>query len=240
MSGHCSILITTRPEIKNSPLSLFPGFRHLNIPMTQIVEVNFNSSNFEEFSPELLIFTSSTGAFMFLGKEVSHRYSGIDCICIGKTTAAALNGFSSNISVPDVMDSSGVVDLLSGGDYRSRRIALLSSRQSNNAIRNFMERESYNFRSYDLYDALPLRNTSIIEYAGSKDVCAIIVTSSQEARVMSETLDPANFLAPVYAIGNTTYREMIKLGFTVEPRIGNSEIQALANEIMRKHSGEWI
>lgn len=240
MTDHDSILITTRPEAKNFPLKMLPGFSHLNIPLTEIIELKFDSRNFEEFSPDLLIFTSSIGVNLFLDKEISGKYSGVECICIGKATADALSGFTGRVSVPDKMDSSGVIGLLSGGSYKTRRIALLSSRKSNNFIRNFMARNSYNFRVYNLYDALPLKNESILPYASSKDVCAIILTSSQEARVLAEMVDPATCVAKLYAIGNTTYREMLKLGFTVNIRVGNSQIQELANEIMKSHSGEWI
>ena len=240
MTDHDSILITTRPELKNSPLKLLPGFSHLNIPLTEIIELEFDSLDFESFSPDLLIFTSSTGVRIFLNKDISGKYSGAESICIGKATADALSGFTGKISLPDKRDSSGIIDLLSGGNYKNRRIALLSSRQSNNFIRNFMAGNSYNFRVYNLYDALPLKNESIAQYAKRKDVCAIILTSSQEARVFSKIVDPAICGAKLYAIGNTTYREMLKLGFKVNAKVGNSEIQELANEIMRSNSGEWI
>ena len=234
------VIVTTRPEAKNIPMVLPPGMTQINIPLTRIVPLEVDSGDIENFSPDLFIFTSSTGVQYFLSMAISAKYRRSECIAIGEATASALAEFSNNIMVPDRRDSSGVNEVISRNSFRNRRIALISSRQSNNVIRDFLSANSFNFRSYQIYDAVPLYDQRLKEFASDPNVLGIMITSSQEARIMAEILHPSEVTAPLYAVGNVTYHTMKKLGFSVEDEVGNSHIQELAERIIRKHSGEWI
>lgn len=96
----------------------------VNVPVTRLEELPFNTDTFRSFNPEIVIVTSARGAdtirsnIGFFGTDRTY-------ISIGKITGDALRSIGLDSLIPDDQTSSGIVELIRRNDWKSRRIALL-------------------------------------------------------------------------------------------------------------------
>ena len=237
MSEPCRIIITTRPSWKFKPIRVPEGFRIINIPLTEIAPISVDWNHIRAFAPQVLIFTSTVGARIFIESENEFVSDKIEVIAIGSATASELSSRFSNITVPASRNSDGIVDLLSSGNYNERKIAVFSSAKSNRIIQNYLSKNNYTYIQCDLYDALPVSSSKITEYLPRNDVAAVIITSSQEAEVFMDIAGPQAALKPLYAIGETTASTMNRIGIPPSEPLGKSDLESLVKEICRKFSG---
>ena len=230
------IIVTTRPSGKFKPIKVPEGFRIINTPLTEITPVSVDWGLVRDFEPQVLIFTSTVGARIFIDSKNGIVKDKVDVIAIGSATARELSSRFSNITIPARRNSDGIVDLLKSGDYSGRKIAVFTSAKSNRIIQNFLSENNYRYIQCDLYDANPVSRSNLTEYLSRKDVAAVIITSSQEAELFKKIAGPQATLKPLYAIGETTASTMEKIGIRPSEPLGKSDLESLVMEICKKIS----
>ncbi len=201
-------LITTRPEDKYEPVSL-KNIKIVNIPLTRIkkIKVGENERNLLlHDTPDVVILTSSYGAKVFFEYYFKlFKYEPV-FIAIGESTANIIKKYHHDSTVPVEKNSYGVISLLK--NYKKNKIGLFRSDKSNEIIRNFLEKNRYNYREYFIYSIEAIYSNNIKEYIDSENCIGILFTSSMEVDVffkITEFIDKT-----VYAIGKITRETLSK------------------------------
>ncbi len=230
-------LIVTRPEGKIAEDPKCDGIEIINVPVTRLEDLPFNADEFHSFDPDIVIVTSSRSAET-MGKHIELFGQSRIYVSIGSITQQALKSLGLESLVPLEQTSAGVINLLRQNDWITRKIALVSSQQSNMVIRDFLQNEGYNYRLFTLYRSVALDPLDLLKHLES-GCLGIVITSSQEAetilneRTLSEQLIRTG--TRIFAIGKTTAETIRKMGFTPAVPVGNSILQDLVCQVKEKY-----
>lgn len=234
MNSSSRIILTTRPLEKFYPVNAPEGFSIVNIPLTEIRELPVDWDHIWASAPQVLVFTSTVGARIFLDHEGGNSLKDPEVIAIGNATAQELSRRFHGIAVPSRQSSDGIVELLRTEKYSGKTVALFSSAKSNRIIQNYLSANGFQYIQCDLYDAVPVRKNELNDYLSRNDVVCVIITSSHEARLFREIAGSRATLKPLFAIGETTARTMRDLGISPSEPVGNSDLSSLVQEVCRK------
>lgn len=230
-------LIVTRPEGKATEDINCPGIEIVNVPVTRLEELPFDAGEFETFNPEIAIVTSARGADTIRSNIGSFR-SVHTYISIGKITSNALKSLGLDSLVPHDQTSGGIVELIRHNDWKSRKIVLLSSQQSNMVVRDFLLQEGYDFKLFIIYRSVPLDLSGLLGYIHG-GCLGIVITSSQEAEIILKDQPVATTImntgTRIFAIGKTTADTIKKSGYTPADPVGKSILKDLVCQIKQKY-----
>ena len=230
-------LIVTRPEGKAAGNINCPGMEIVNVPVTRLEELPFDTDTFRSFNPEIVIVTSARGADT-IRSNIGSFGNGRAYISIGKITGDALRSIGLDSMVPDDQTSSGIVELIRRNGWKSHRIALLSSQQSNMVIRDFLLKEGYDFKLFTIYRSVPLDLSVLLKYILG-GCLGIIITSSQEAEIILKDQPVVSAIMNtgtlIFAIGKTTADTINKSGYTPADPVGKSVLKDLVCQIREKY-----
>ena len=221
-------IITTRPESKYRNPGEKYCFRVVNIPVSEIVpDKAFSLEDFQSFRADILVFTSSVGASIFLEKFGKSAAGDCQILCIGRDTAEPFLSSGMKVTLPESFDSKGLIRLI-GSKFHGSRIALLRSDRANSELTDFLSAHYYEFRDFILYRLKGVES----DLAAVNDThCAgILITSSFEASIVIDYIERERTRIPnLYAIGSTTAEFLDSKGYRVAGKVPNSNfLEALA------------
>ncbi len=221
-------IITTRPEAKYRNPGKNYSFRVVNIPVSEIVsDRTFSLEDFHSFRADVLVFTSSVGASIFLEKFGRSALGNSQILCIGRDTAEPFLSSGMEVSLPETFDSRGLIRLI-GSKFRGRRIALLRSDKANSELTDFLAAHNYDFMEFTLYRVK--RIESDLSALNDTGCAGILMTSSFEASIVIDYMERERTRIPnLYAIGSTTAEFLKSKGYSVVGEVPNSNfLEALA------------
>ncbi|MEM0157135.1 MAG: uroporphyrinogen-III synthase [Thermoplasmataceae archaeon] len=235
MSGRT--LIVTRPEGKATEDLKCEGLEIINVPVTRLEDVPFNTDEFRSFNPDIVIVTSSRSA------DIMDKNTGLFgpnriYVSIGRITRQALKSIGLDSVVPHEQTSAGIIQLLERNAWKTSRIALITSQQSNMIVRDFLQKKGYNYRLFTVYRSVALDSSALSKYM-KRGCLGIVVTSSQEAETilkdhtLSEQISKAE--TRIFAIGKTTADTIRKMGFAPAEPVGSSILQDLICQIRERY-----
>lgn len=238
-------IITTRPGVKNSEIYSGICFETVNVPVTRLVQnPDINKIAILEFQPTVGVFTSATGAEIFLSLFPDNSLSGMRVVATGEKTAGALSRNYGKILVPAEWTSYGVNDALDKDISGEDRIALFSSGKSNGIILKHLEEKMWPHILVELYDAEVLDIGPLARELSSDECFGLIVTSSMEADAIFNKSN-SKFLSyhemagkHIFAIGKTTAHTLAELGIAVSGPVGKSSLGELLAEIELEYCGQ--
>ena len=237
MTGNTNTLIITRPEGKATEDVNCAGIETVNVPVTQLEDLPFDVKAFRSFDPEIVVVTSARGAET-IRANIGSFGSGRTYVSIGKITGDALKSIGLNSLVPEEQTSGGIVELIKHNEWKPRRIALLSSQQSNMVVRDFLLREGYDFKLFTVYRSVPLDLSGLLKYL-SEGCLGVVMTSSQEAEIILKDRPVAaairNTGTRIFAIGKITADTIKKMGFTPAEPVGKSILKDLVCQIRERY-----
>ncbi|WP_337861066.1 uroporphyrinogen-III synthase [Ferroplasma sp.] len=222
-------IITTRPEIKFSPVRT-ECISIINIPLTELQEDGFNGNVAEEiakYKPEIIVLTSSFGALLFF--KYYYKYvNSPKFIAIGNQTAEIIKKYEGNAEVPTAKDSYGVTNLLS--KHSNATIALFRSNETNNIIDDYLSSNGIKFHEYHIYKVMKLETSKLKDLFFSDQCTGILITSSMEARIFHDAIGLSIDGKKIYSIGEITAKTLIDLGYNVF-LTGKSDFENMIKEI---------
>ena len=221
-------IITTRPESKYRDPGEKYCFRVVNIPVSEIVpDQAFSLEGLQSFRADVLVFTSSVGATIFLEKFGKPAAGSSQIVCIGRDTAEPFLSSGMEVSMPESFDSRGLIQLIDSKFY-GRRIALLRSDKANSELTDFLAAHNYDFMEFTLYRVRSLKTN--LAPVNDSDCTGILMTSSFEASIVIDYMERERTRIPtLYAIGSTTAEFLNSRGYMVAGKVPNSNfLEALA------------
>ncbi len=207
-------IITTRPEIKFKSVKT-ECISIRNVPLTEIIIPGRQENIVQDIiknKPLVVVLTSSIGArefFKYYYKYIENPH----IIAIGNQTAVEIKKYTGKVSVPMVMNSYGVINLLE--NYLNFRISLFRSNESNNILNEWLESHNANFNEYYLYRVVKIENTHIKELFLNDECKGILLTSSMEARIFCDEMGDVDINKKIYSIGKVTTETLHNLGYDV-------------------------
>ncbi len=226
-----NILVTTRP--KNKYAEVHSDFLDMvNIPLTRIVTTfsKDDARKLDDFDPDTVVFTSSTGVDIFLPVKPSFLH-GRSVFAIGNSTASRLANSGFSPVVPENRDSQGITDAIISGVRHGSRVALLRSSRPDKRLDEALMREGFDSLSISLYDIVEEIVTGLPE---TSRIFGFLVTSSMETEILLKrygVIPDTHY----FAIGRTTAEKMSSLGFAVSEPMGNSDFKETIHMIESFH-----
>lgn len=200
--------------------------------------------NIRKYNAKFLVFTSTVGVDIFFSSnrnpDPSHVY-----VAIGSSTKERIQSYGFHASCPDVMDSSGLGELISHMHVDGERVALLRSNRSGNELPEILSAAGIDFKEFTLYDIVEIKDNNLDNFIMRNKVYGIIVTSSMEAKILGEfhlkIINERNII--LFPIGTPTEKAISAAGFSNSGIKGESSVEMLIRKIENEncpHSGEWI
>lgn len=243
-------VLSTRPAEKFTSEKEHYHYNLINIPLTKLKRRKIDSSHIaliKKFDPDVIIITSSYGAIIFIEDiwKRLHR-KDLNFIAIGASTAEPLIKEGINVYIPENKSTNGIIELLKERIPRESRIIIMRSDKGNPILNRFLEMDKRDFVEIVLYNILEdfENRETLLNCLRSKDLSAIILTSSMEANIFFKILKDEKIKihkeTVIYAIGEPTKEKIISSGFTGKILTGKSNFESILNEIEKTNSGEWI
>ena len=244
-------IISTRPQEKWTAPHNIDSLNIVNIPLTKLAIRKIGAPDIDSiknFSPDVIILTSSFGASIFLDfiwRQI--KRSEIKFISIGQSTANTLRKGGIESFTPENKSTEGIIEIIKEKIGMNKRFLILRSNRGNTMINEFFNSNEVEFGEkilYDIYqelDSVPI----IIELFRYKNPGGIILTSSMEAEIFFNILREENIGFPhdflIFAIGRPTSEKIRSFGYRGKIITGDSNFEGILKKIEEmKNSGEWI
>lgn len=234
-------IVSTRPAEKFS-MPENPCTEIVNIPLTEISEMNFKEQEIEKivnFDPDAVAFTSQRGVEIFFSDIDPHmhrrrrRYYGV-----GKSTCRAVEENGYDCVAPVNRDSHGLGELLIQEEIDSR-VLLFRSAQANRVLDELLSDSSIDFLNIEAYRVNLVRKPDVSPLH-NEDCAAVVFTSSMEVEAFVSLLGhelPGLVRSGIrfFSIGSFTTLTMKKHSIPVSDPVGNSDFEQLIQDICTRY-----
>lgn len=202
----------------------------INIPLVKIRQNNFDYDALNLRPGDALVFTSSEGS-----RDFSERFNGetegLIFFAIGHKTAEPLLKKGMKVMIPEIMDSSGLAELIINKREIFKRLFLLRSEIHNNILDNELSSMSIPFFSYNIYGYHELDTRRKLNKFDPDDTI-FIFTSSMQVKIFKKHTDSRYLKSRVVAIGRPTRETLKLLGYENIIMEGESDFSSLLKKIL--------
>ncbi|MHB1492201.1 MAG: uroporphyrinogen-III synthase [Thermoplasmataceae archaeon] len=244
-------IISTRPREKWIPPHNIDNLNIVNIPLTKLIVRKIGVPDIvsiNNFSPDVIILTSSFGASIFLDSVWTQiKRAEIQFISVGESTANTLEKTGIESFTPVNRSSEGIIEMIKERIGTNKRFLILRSNRGNTIINDFFNSNGVEFEEKILYDIYQDEESAptIIDLFRHKPPEGIILTSSMEAEIFFNILRNGNIGFPhdflIFAIGKPTSQKIRSFGYSGKIITGDSNFDGILKKIEEmKNSGEWI
>ena len=197
-----------------------------------------------EYGARYIVFTSTIGSDLFFSHYHGPR-TDLVFLAIGSQTLKSIRSHGFDGIKPDMMDSSGLGDLIAGLVKKGDRVALVRSSRSSRELPEILKKNGIDFKEFTIYSIVEKKEHLLEKFIKNSHVFGIIVTSSMEADILSRTCGEIIKSKDIslFPIGTPTENTLVSAGLKNIALKGSSSVENLVVEIEKKychHSGEWI
>ncbi len=237
-------LVTTRPAEKVAPLDSHLCVEVVNVPLTEISEVEFPQSEIDrirKYDPEAVVFTSKRGAEIYFSEIDPHLNRGKRAYYgVGPSTCSSVTANGHDCTMPAKRDSQGLGELVSGREA-GKRVLFFRSGQANRVLDEMLSAGNVQFINATAYNVVKIRKPETAPIM-DPDCFGVVFTSSMEVESFIDAIGGSlgqlvGSGMKFFSIGKYTTLSMGKHSIPLSEPEGNSDIEQLLKEICRKYFG---
>jgi uroporphyrinogen-III synthase len=189
----------------------------LCVPLIKTLPLNFNPLTVKAFSPDVIVFSSKNGVKHFFSRINPEDLSEAEVICVGKSTAKAVENLGLKPKYPEEFSAKGLIEMFKNKDLTGKRFLTVRPKVANKEFVEFLKGKGALVEEIIAYETVPdlSQSEKVLEFfKGGVQIAAF--TSPSNFKSFLSFVHPSLLeKTKLIPIGTTTKKPIEDRGFKV-------------------------